>query len=1095
MANFFINRPIVSIVLSILTLLLGVVVIRGLSIEQYPFLAPPNIRVTATYPGASAEAVEQSVAAPIEQEVNGVDRMIYMKSSNTSDGRMLLDVNFEVGTDQDTANVLTQNRVSTAAARLPAEVNQQGVTVKKQSPSILMVISLYSPKDAYDANFLINYCGINLRDQILRIPGIAQVDLFGGTDYGMRIWFKPDMMAKLGLVPADIISAIKEQNLQAPAGKIGGAPTPKDQEFTETVSAPGRLVTTEEFENIIIRQTATGAVVKIKDIGHVELGSQDYNSFGRLDGKPGGAMAVYLLPGANQLKAAETIYETMEHAKTLFPPDMDYKIVYDTTPAVEASIHEILKTFVEALILVTLVVFIFLQNLRATIIPLLTIPVSLIGTFIFFPVLGFSVNTLSMFGLVLAIGIVVDDAIVVVEAVIHHLEHGMKPKEATVQAMKEVSGPVIGIALILSAVFVPVALLGGLVGSMYKQFALTIAISVLLSAFNALTLTPALCALMLKEPKPARGPLGIFFRGFNKIFEVTTNGYVNVARLLVRRSIITIAIVAGVVLGAMFFAKRIPAGFIPDEDQGILGVSVQLPNGASLARTSEVLVKVEQILAKTEGIESFQTIGGYGVVTNTYQPNYGSLFARLHPWEERHGQELHVKGIMTKLQREFANIPEAVVFPFNIPTLSGFGAASGFNFLIQDRSGSMSVEQMGEQAAKFLAAARERPELGNVFTSFDPNYPQVRVDLNREKARTLGVPVNEVFQAMSAAMGGAFVNDFNRFGRLYRVYVQAESESRLKSDDIGKIYVRSKTTNEMVPLSTLVSVKDNAGTELTTRFNLLRSVELQGAPARGYTSGQALAALEQVFEQTMPKEMSFAYSSLSYQEKIAPPPAPTFILAIVVVFLLLAAMYESWRLPWAVLLGSPLVALGALFGVWLFGYDNNVYVQIGLVMLIGLAAKNAILIVEFAKAKHEEGKSLEDSALTSARLRFRPILMTAFAFILGVVPLMKASGAGAGAQNVMGTGVFWGMLIATALGVFIIPGNFTFIEGLGRRRRLEAAAVTPAEASLDHAAHPAMQTEAGVGDLLTPPPPLTATAGDGAHGSTTMTAKAGGEHV
>ena len=1055
MSNFFIRRPIVAIVISILTLLIGVVVIRGLSIEQYPFLAPPNIRATATYPGASAEAVEQSVATPIEQEVNGVDRMIYMKSSNTSDGRMLLDVNFEVGTDQDTANVLTQNRVSTAAARLPAEVNQQGVTVKKQSPSILMVISLYSPKDAYDANFLINYCGINLRDQILRIPGIAQVDLFGGTDYGMRVWIKPDKLAKLGLTPADVISAIKEQNLQAPAGKIGGAPTPVDQEFTETLSAPGRLVTPEEFENVIIRQTGTGAVVRIKDIGRAELGSQDYNSFGRLNGKPGGAMAVYLLPGANQLQAAETIYETMEHAKTLFPPDMDYKIVYDTTPAVEASIEEILHTFVEALILVTIVVFVFLQNIRATIIPLITIPISLVGTFIFFPVLGFSINTLSMFGLVLAIGIVVDDAIVVVEAVIHHLEHGLSPKEATIKAMSEVSAPVIGIALILSAVFVPVALLGGLVGSMYKQFALTIAISVLLSAFNALSLTPALCAMLLRPPKPMRGPIGAFFRGFNKVFDVTTNGYVHVSRLLVRRGIVTIAIVGVVVLGAGFFAKAIPAGFIPDEDQGIFGVNVQLPPGASLARTSEVLKKVETILAKTEGIESFQTVGGYGVVTNTYQPNYGSIFARLKPWDDRHGEALHVKGIMAKLQREFATIPEGVIFPFNIPTLSGFGAASGFNFLIQDRTGSMSVEELGEQARAFVAAGRQRPELGTLFTSFDPNYPQVKVDLDREKARTLGVPVNEVFQTLSAAMGGAFVNDFNRFGRLYRVYVQAESIDRLKEADIGRIYVRSKTTNAMVPLSTLVTVNDIAGTELTTRFNLLRSVEMQGAPARGYTSGQALAALEEVFAQTMPPEMSFSYSSLSYQEKIAPPPAPTFILAIICVFLLLAAMYESWRLPWAVLLGSPLVALGALFGVWLFGYDNNVYVQIGLVMLIGLAAKNAILIVEFAKAKNEEGLSLEDAALTSARLRFRPILMTAFAFILGVVPLIKASGAGAGAQNVMGVGVFFGMLVATGLGVFIIPGNYTFIEGLGRRKR-EKGAVPPApvpataEAGGDH---------------------------------------------
>ncbi|MET0621990.1 MAG: multidrug efflux RND transporter permease subunit [Pyrinomonadaceae bacterium] len=1043
MANFFIRRPIVAIVISILTLMLGLVVIRGLSVEQYPFLAPPNIRVTGTYPGASAEAVEQSVATPVEQEVNGVDRMIYMKSSNTSDGRMLLDVNFEVGTDQDTANVLTQNRVSTAAARLPAEVNQQGVTVKKQSPSILMVISLYSPKDAYDANFLVNYCGINLRDQLLRIPGIAQVDLFGGTDYGMRVWMRPDRLAKLGLTPADVISAIKEQNLQAPAGKVGAPPTPAGQEFTTTLSAPGRLITTEEFENIIVRQTATGAVVRVKDVGRAELGSQDYNSFGRLNGKPGGAMAVYLLPGANQLQAAETIYETMKHAKTLFPPDMDYKIVYDTTPAVEASIEAILHTFVEALVLVILVVFIFLQNVRATIIPVLTIPVSLIGTFIFFPLLGFSINTLSMFGLVLAIGIVVDDAIVVVEAVIHHLEHGMAPKEATFKAMAEVSGPVVGIALILSAVFVPVALLGGLVGSMYKQFALTIAISVLLSAFNALTLTPALCAMLLKPPKPMRGPLGVFFRGFNKVFDVTTRGYVSTSRLLVRRSFLTIVIIAGVVVGAGFFAKRLPAGFIPDEDQGIFGVSVQLPPGASLARTSEVLKEVEEILAKTEGVESFQTVGGYGVVTNTYQTNYGSMFARLKPWEEREDPALHVKSIMAKLQRRFAAIPEAVVFPFNIPTLSGFGAASGFNFLIQDRSGSMSVSELGEYATAFVAAARERPELGNVFTSFDPNYPQVKVDLDREKARTLGVPVNEVFQAMSTAMGGTFVNDFNRFGRLYRVYVQAESETRLKASDIGNIYVRSKTTGQMIPLSTLVTVKDIAGTELTTRFNLLRSVEMQGGPAPGYTSGQALAALEEVFARTLPKEMGFAYSSLSYQEKVAPPAAPTFVLAILVVFLLLAAMYESWRLPWAVLLGSPLVALGAFFGVWLAGYDNNVYVQIGLVMLIGLAAKNAILIVEFAKAKHEEGMGLDEAALTSARLRFRPILMTAFAFILGVIPLMKAVGAGAGAQNVMGTGVFWGMLVATLLGVFIIPGNYTFVEGLGRRRHAPADVIEP----------------------------------------------------
>jgi hydrophobic/amphiphilic exporter-1 (mainly G- bacteria), HAE1 family len=1042
-AEFFIRRPIVAIVIAILIVMLGAYALLRLSFEQYPFLAPPTIRVTANYPGASAVAVEQSVATPIEQEVNGVDRMIYMKSSNTSDGRMQLDVNFEVGVDQDTANVLTQNRVSSAQARLPQEVVAQGVTVKKQSPSILMILSLYSPGGSYDANFLINYASINVRDQILRIPGIAQVDLFGGTDYGLRVWLRPDRLAKLGLTPSDVIASIKEQNLQAPAGRIGAAPAPADQAFTFTVSAPGRLVTTNEFENIIIREAPTGTPVRIRDVGRAELGSQDYNSFGRLNAKPSGAMAVYLLPGANQLKASEAIYKTMETAKGLFPPDLDYKIVYDTTPAVQASIHEILKTFVEALVLVTLVVFIFLQNFRATFIPLLTVPVSIVGTFIFFPLLGFSVNTLSMFGLVLAIGIVVDDAIVVVEAVMHHIEHGMSPREATSQAMKEVTAPVIGIALILSAVFIPVAFISGLTGQMYQQFALTIAISVLLSAFSALSLSPALSAMLLKPARPARGPLGMFFRGFNRVFNSATRGYVGVARLLIRRAVVTVLIVLVVIVGVGLLGRALPAGFIPEEDQGLFGVNVQLPPAASLERTSAVLAKIEEMLAKVEGVESYQTIGGYGAVTSTYQPNFGSIFVRLKPWEERHDPSLHVTGIMRRMQQELATIPEAIAFPFNIPTISGFGASAGFNFLLQDRSGSLSIEELGARTRDFLTAARQRPELNTLFTAFDPTYPQVKVELDREKARTLGVPVNDVFQAMSSAMGGSYVNDFNRFGRLYRVYVQADADYRRKPTDIGDVYVRSKTTNTMIPLSTLVTITTQPGTEMTTRFNLLRSVEINGTPARGVSSGQALAALEDVFRKTMPKEMGFAYSSLSYQEKIAPPATPTFVLAIVFVFLLLAALYESWRLPWAVLLGSPLVALGAFFGVWLAGYDNNVYVQIGLIMLVGLAAKNAILIVEFAKAKHEEGQSLEQAALESARLRFRPILMTAFAFILGVVPLMLARGAGAGAQNVMGTAVFWGMLIATALGVFLIPGNFAFVEGLGRRRAAAKRPVRP----------------------------------------------------
>ena len=1041
MANFFIRRPIVAFVISIIIVIMGLFTLKGLSVEQYPFLAPPIVRVTATYPGASAEAVEQSVATPIEQEVNGVDNTIFMKSANTSDGRMQLDVNFEVGTNQDTSNVLTQNRVGIAQARLPQEVTAQGVTVKKQSPSILMVISLYSPNASYDANFLTNYITINLKDQLLRIRGVAQVDLFGGSDYSMRVWLRPDRLARLALTPSDVISAIREQNLQAPAGQIGMAPSPKDQEFTYTVRAPGRLVNPEEFENIILRQTETGAQIRIKDIGRAELGAENYKSFGRLDGESAGIMAVYLLPGENQLQAAHAIYDAMKNAKTLFPPDLDYKIVYDTTPAVEASIEGIVHTFLEAVVLVTLVVFIFLQNLRATIIPLLTVPVSLIGTFIFFPALGFSLNTLSMFGLVLAIGIVVDDAIVVVEAVMHHIEHGMSPRDATIQAMKEVSAPVIGIALILSAVFIPVAFLGGLTGSMYQQFALTIAISVLLSAFNALSLSPALCALFLKAPKPRRGLLGRFFGGFNRGFDRVTKGYVSGSRLLVRRAWFTIVIVAVVAVGAGLFGGALPAGFVPEEDQGVFSINVQLPPGSSLELTSGVLAKIEAILAKTDGIDSYNAIGGYGILTSSFQPNFGSFFVRLKPWEERHGEALHVRGVMATLQAELSRIPDAVAFPFNLPTISGFGAASGFNFMLQDRSGTLTVQQLGEQAQHFMEAARKRPELANLFTSFNPNYPQVKVELDREKARKLGVPVNEVFQAMSAVLGGSYVNDFNRFGRLFRVYVQSEADFRREPKDIGDIYVRSRTTNAMIPLSTLVTITSESGTEVTFRFNLFRTVEITGISGPGYSSGQSLAALEDVFKQTMPREMGFAYSGMSYQEKVAPAAGPTFVLAIVFVFLLLAALYESWRLPWAVLLGSPLVALGSFFGVWLMGYDNNVYVAIGNIMLIGLAAKNAILIVEVAKAKHEEGKSIEESSLEAAQLRFRPILMTAFAFILGVVPLMIASGAGSGAQNVMGTAVFWGMLVATALGVFLIPGNFAFVEGLGRKKKLAPSAV------------------------------------------------------
>ncbi len=619
--------------------------------------------------------------------------------------------------------------------------------------------------------------------------------------------------------------------------------------------------------------------------------------------------------------------------------------------------------------------------------------------------------------------------------------------------MKEVTAPVIGIALILSAVFIPVAMLGGLTGQMYQQFALTIAISVLMSAFSALSLSPALAAMLLKPHKPMGGVLGKFFAGFNRVFDRTTTHYMSYTQLLVRRASLTIVIVAGVAIVAGLFGSRLAAGFIPDEDQGIMGVNVTLPAGSSLERTSAVLSKVEEIVGKTEGVDAYQTIGGYGVVTSTYQPNFGTIFIRLKPWEERSGDALHVRGIMRTLQAQFARVPEAIVFPFNIPTISGFGASAGFNFILQDRSGSMSVADLGERSRQFADAARKRPEVGNIFTSFDPRYPQVKVELDREKARKLGVPINDVFSAMSSVLGGSYVNDFNRFGRLFRVYVQAESDQRRRPEDIGRIFVRSNVSGEMIPLSTLVTITSESGTEITNRFNLFRSVEFNGVPAPGYSSGQTLAALEEVFDETMPKEMGVAYSQMTYQEKVAPPAGPTFALAIVFVFLLLAALYESWRLPWAVLLGSPLVALGSFFGVWLMGYDNNVYVQIGNIMLIGLAAKNAILIVEFAKAKQDEGQEIEAAALESARLRFRPILMTAFAFILGVVPLMIASGAGAGAQNVMGTAVFWGMLVATFFGVFLIPGNFAFVQSLGKKKQVSPEATPLVATPAPDAAH------------------------------------------
>ena len=1047
MANFFIRRPIVAMVISILIVLVGTASLLKLPVEQYPQLAPPNVRVETTYAGASAEVVEQSVATPIEQAVNGVDNMLYMKSLNSSDGRMQLSVTFKVGMDLDVANTLTQNRVAQAQSRLPQEVAQQGVTVKKINPSMLMVISIYSPKGTYDDLFLNNFAMINVKDALLRVPGVSQVDLTGGAEYGMRIWLHPDKLAKLALTPADVIGAVRQQNVQAPAGQIGAAPSKPTQQFTYTVRAPGKFSTPEEFGEILVRATEEGRQVRLKDVARVELGGEFYKSFGKLNGQAAGVLIVYLLPGANQIQSAKAIYKRMEEIKKFFPQDVDYGISYDTTPAVQASVEEIVHTLFEAIVLVVIVVFIFLQNFRATLIPLLTVPVSLLGTFAVFPLLGFSVNTLSLFGMVLAIGIVVDDAIVVVEAVMHHIEQGLSPQEATVRAMQEVSGPVVGIALILSAVFVPVAFLGGLTGRLYQQFALTIAISVLISAFNALSLSPALASLLLRPHAASRGLLGRFFGGFNKLFDWTTSRYVRLAGVLARRAALSLVLVGLVALGAGGFAKLIPGGFVPDEDQGIFLVNVQLPNASALERTKQVCDKIDVVLRQTPGVESFNVIGGMSFLSGTFTPNAASYFVRLKDWKERQTPQTSMNGILKRVGAQLMAMPECIAFPFTPPTLPGFGAAGGFAFELQDRSGTMSVRQLGEETFKFIAAARQRPELASLFTAFDARVPQLQLEVDREKVTKLGVPINDVFTTLQASLGGAYVNDFNRFGRLYRVFVQAEAEYRQKPEDIGQFYVRSATSGEMVPLSTLVRVKPDSGAEMTIRYNLYRAVEISGRAAAGYSSGQAMQAMEEVAAQVLPREMGYEYTGLSLEEKNAPNPMPTFGLAVVFVFLLLAALYESWSLPWSVLLGTPLVALGAFFGVWVGHFDNNVFVQVGLVMLIGLAAKNAILIVEFAKMTKEQGKPVLEAALEAARLRFRPILMTAFAFILGVVPLMIARGSGANSRQVMGTAVFSGMLVATALGVFLIPALYVIVERLsGGAKKPPAGAAPPAAA-------------------------------------------------
>jgi HAE1 family hydrophobic/amphiphilic exporter-1 len=1035
MSKFFINRPIVAMVISILMTIVGLVAMSGLPTAQFPDIVPPQIKVSTTYTGADALTAEQAVATPIEQQMSGVDNMDYMYSINANNGETTLYVNFALGTNANTDQLLAQMRQGQAESQLPSDVRNYGVTVAKSTSSPLIMFALYSPKGTYDNIFLANYSYININDQMTRVKGIASITVFGAGQYAMRLWVKPDQLAKLNITIPEIMNAVGAQNAVNPAGTIGAEPVPKGQEFTYAVRAQGRLQSEEEFGRIVLRANSDGSLVRVSDVARIELGSQTYSMQGRLNGKPAAIVALYQMPGANALEAADGAKKLMEKLKQSFPPDLDYIVALDTTLSVTKGIEEIKHTLFEALVLVIIVVFLFLQGWRATLIPLLAVPVSLVGTFMLFPMFGFSINTLSLFGLVLAIGLVVDDAIVVVEAVEHHIEHGMSPKDATVKAMEEVTGPVIAIAVILAAVFVPTAFIPGITGQLYQQFAVTIAISVIISAFNALTLSPALCALLLKPKVKGTGPLQKFYDWFNRVFGRITEGYVGVCRLAIRRTAVSLIFLVGVTVSAGFFGKLVPAGFLPDEDQGYVFAAVQLPDASSLQRTSEIAAQAEELIMKVPGVEYTTTIVGYSLlsqVTNTYSAFF---FITLKEWGERKKPEEQYTAIKAELTKRLAGIPGAIAFAFPPPAIQGVGTSGGATFILEDRAGK-DIAFLAENTTKFIEAARKRPELASVSTTFRPTVPQLFIDVDQDKVLKQGVNISDVYKTLQSFLGSGFVNYFNRFGRQWQVYVQAEGDYRTNIHNVGQFYVRN-AKGEAVPLSALTSIRNVSGPEFTMRYNLYRSAQINASAAPGYSSVQVMRALEAVFAETMPSEMGYDYMGMSYQEQKAQQgvsPAAIFAFSLLCVFLILAAQYESWSLPFSVLLGTPIAVAGAFLALLWRGQELNVYAQIGLVMLIGLAAKNAILIVEFAKMEYEKGEmSLVDATLKGAQLRLRPILMTSFAFILGCVPLAIASGAGAISRQVMGSAVIGGMLAATCVAIFIIPVTYYIVEKISGR--------------------------------------------------------------
>jgi HAE1 family hydrophobic/amphiphilic exporter-1 len=1032
--RFFINRPIVAIVIAILMVLIGLVSMSTLPISQFPSVVPPEIRIQTTFVGADAETVQQSIATPIEEQMSGVDNMNYMYSINANNGVMRMVVNFDVKTDPNIDQMLAQLREAQAASQLPAAVQAYGVTILKSPTTPMLLVALYSPEGTYDATFLANYAYINLVDQITRVKGISNINVFGAGQYAMRFWVKPDQLAKLNLTVNDVISAVGSQNTVNPVGQVGGPPSLASQEFTYTAIAQGRLVTAEQFGSIVVRENPGGAVVRLKDVARIELGAQVYSIVGRLNGRPAAVMAIYQLPGSNALDASKGVKNLMEELKKQFPRDLDYAVSLDTTLAVSRGIEEIMTTLGEAMLLVMLVVYIFLQGWRATLIPMLAVPVSLIGTFILFPLFGFSINTLSLFGLVLAIGLVVDDAIIVVEAVERHIEEGMTPKDAASKAMEEVAGPVVAIAMILTAVFGPTVFIPGITGRLYQQFALTIAISVIISAFNALSLSPALAALLLKPRKESQGPLARFFAWFNRVFGRVTHGYVHWSDLLIRRSILSLVLLGGVLVLAILAGRHLPSSFLPEEDQGYMYVNVQLPNAASMPRTDAFCKKVEGILGRIPGIQYYSTVLGFSLLSQA-QTTYNALFfVTLKPWDQRAAAAQQIGAIRVRINDELAALPEGKAVSFPPPAIPGVGTAGGFTFILEDRVGK-DPAFLTENLDKFMAAAAKRPELSGLSTAYLPSVPQVFIDVDRDKALKQGVALGDVYQTLQTFLGGYFVNYFNRFGRQWQVYVEAEDRYRASTDNLDLFYVRN-SRGQSVPLSALTTVKHVTGPEFVMHYNEYRCAQINGSAAKGYSSDQATKALEEVFAQTMPTGMGHDYFGMSFQEQKAAQGVPRmaiFGLSLVFVFLILAALYESWSLPVGVLISTPVAVLGAFLALLARQFENNVYVQIGLIMLIGLSAKNAILIVEFAKTEVEHGKSFAEAALTAARIRLRPILMTSFAFVFGCIPLWFATGSGGISRQTLGTVVIGGMLGSTLLGIFIIPVNFYVVERLSHR--------------------------------------------------------------